>query len=235
MEVSAELLEEVRRGKTRAAVELLGLFYPVVYRMAHSLTGRADSGDGVVRFVMKRSFRVMPNWDNEGQPARWFYHHTVLASRRTLKHASELATDPLIVNAETGDAYYPAFVRALRVLPMQQREAFLFHHGERWNPRLLAVAMDCSTEAAQNHLREATAALSRLAGDMFPTYTAHLAHAYQKLTPATELVLNDVKLRVRRYAVPRRLATVARVAFTLAALAGIAWLVWSFRGVKWVV
>lgn len=228
-EVTPELLHKARKGRRAAVVELLAMFYPAVHRIACSLAGREDIGRGAVKFVMKRGVGQMGLWNDEEDPRRWFHHHTVLTVRRAAKHKPDLATDPLITNAETNDAYYPAFIRALRALQHQQQEAFILHHGERLNPRQLAVAMDCSTEAAQMHLREASAALAALSGELFAAFTAQLALAHQKLTPREDLVLGDVRKRVRRSLLPRRLAGLLSTLVTLALLAGIAWFVWKIR------
>ena len=89
---------------------------------------------------------------------------------------------------------------------MQQREAFILHYGERQNSRYLAVAMDCSTEAAANHLKAATDSLRAIAGPEFGPFTAQLAHCYTRLTPSEQLVLPSIKSVVRRYVWPRRIA-----------------------------
>ena len=95
-----------------------------------------------------------------GEPFRWCQHHTVLVARRFSKRQPEVSRDPLVRNAQTDNAYYASFIRAVRTLPMQQREAFILTHGEEWDTRNLATAMDCSTEAAAVHLKEATRTLS---------------------------------------------------------------------------
>jgi DNA-directed RNA polymerase specialized sigma24 family protein len=234
MEVPTDLLDRARSGKRQAIVEILAMFYPVVHRIAHGISGREDVGRGVVRWVMKTSVSQVDRWQDESGPQRWFLHHTILTLRRASKHKPELTSDPLIQFAETTHAYYPAFIRALRSLAKQQQEAFILHHGERFNPRYMAVAMDCSTEAASTHLREATNSLSALSGDMFAAFTAQLAHAYNKLTPDQSLVLDNVKVRVRRFLFPRRLMKAFSNLTTLAMLAAIVWFAWKiWPMLKW--
>src|SRR4051794_41165259 len=152
-QVTSELVEGARKGRRDDVVELLALHYPVVWRMASGLTGRGDVGRGVVRFVMQRSLRATSHWAEDGAPTRWFHHHTLLTTRRTLKHSPTVANDTLL-DGETADTGYVAFIRSLRTLPMQQREAFILTYGEKLDLRALAVAMDCSVTAATNHLAE---------------------------------------------------------------------------------
>lgn len=227
MEVPAELLRRARKGKRAAIIELLAVFYAPVHRIAHGVSGREDVGRGTTKWVMKTSVSQLDRWQDDQDPRRWFFHHTILTLRRASKHKPDLTSDPLIKFAETNHAYYPAYIRALRSLPNQQQEAFILHHGERLNPRQMATAMDCSTEAANQHLREASGALSNLSGDMFATFTAQLAHAYNKLTPTEELVLTNVRTRVGRYLWPRRIAKAVSTLTTIALLAGIIFFVWK--------
>ena len=226
-EPDAQLLERARNYEQAAVEELFQIYYPQVVRMAHGLSGRGDVAAGIVRFVMKRASHVLPKWRDEGEPQRWFSHHTVLTTRRAQKHAPELKKDLFVTMAQTGDAEYAAFVRALRSLPMQQREAFVLHHGERMNERYLAVAMDCSVEAARNHLHAAQDALRALAGPAYDAYVEELARTYAGMSPAQEIVLPNVRKQVRLYIWPRRIARMIKVVIILLTLAAAAWAAWQ--------
>jgi DNA-directed RNA polymerase specialized sigma24 family protein len=226
-EPSADTLERARNFEQSAVEELFQMHYPQVVRMAHGLSGRADVAAGVVRFVMKRGLHILPRWRDEGEPQRWFSHHTVLTSRRAYKHAPDLKKDLLVSMAQTRDADYAAFVRSLRSLPMQQREAFVLHHGERMNERYLAVAMDCSVEAAKNHLHAAQDALRALAGPAYDAYVEELRRTYAGMTPAQEIVLPNVRRQVRRYIWPRRVARLIKIGIILLTLAAAAWAAWQ--------
>ena len=227
MAFDAQVLRRARKGNLRAAIEVMSDCYPCVHRMALGLTGRDDVGRGIVRFILRRGLRLLPKWDEDGEPTRWCQHHTVLTTRRAARRPPDVAHDTLVRTAKTDNAYYAAFVRALRALPVQQREAFILHHGERLDTRQLAVAMDCSTEAAQNHLKEATRSLGALGGEYFPTFTAQLAQTYQSLTPDGELVLTNVQWNVRRHLWPRKVWGAVRVLVTLALLAAVVFFVWK--------
>ena len=77
--------------------------------------------------------------------------------------------------ADVEDLAQETFIRALRALPMQQREAFILMHGEKLDVRAIAVAMDCSVLAAGNHLNEATDRLRHLAGSKLESHASRLA------------------------------------------------------------
>ena len=204
--VSPETLAGARKLQPRAVTELLTTQYASVYRLAYALAGRWDVGRGVARFVLARSVRFMPKWGPDADPANWFHRFTIITSRRSLaKHKSDPKTDVLVQQALDPDAEYAAFVLALRHLEPQQREAFLLHHGERLNDRYAALAMDCSTEAAHNHLHVAEKQLRLVAGPAMPQLTQKMADAYQHLTPADDSVVPAVnrvvfrQVQIRRY------------------------------------
>ncbi len=205
MPVDADVFRRARKGNIRAAISVMSDCYPQVYRLAYGLSGRDDVGRGIVKFVMKRGLRQLTNWTDESAPMRWCQHHTLLTVRRAARHKPDVAHDTLVRGAQTDNAYYAAFIRALRALPFQQREAFVLTHGEQWDARNLATAMDCSTEAASNHLKEATRALSALGGDFYSTFTAQLAQTYKSLTPSEELILTNVEYNVKRHLWPRKI------------------------------
>src|SRR4051812_35090482 len=159
MPVDDELLDRARRFDRAAIEAIFAENYPAVSRIAMGLSGRTDVGMGVTRFVIKRALHALPSWKDEDAPQRWFLHHTIITTRRAAKHQPDKTNDTLIADPRAAAPEYVAFIRALRSLPFQQREAFLLHHGERLNERWSAVTMDCSVIAASNHLNAATATL----------------------------------------------------------------------------
>jgi DNA-directed RNA polymerase specialized sigma24 family protein len=183
MEIAPQLFARAQKLNRPAVEALFASVYPAVLRIARGLAGRIDVADGVVRFVMLRAPTMLPRWRDSTAAERWFLHHTVLTARRAAAHEPSVKTDLLAADA---DPPYAAFIRALRQLPIQQREAFILHAGERFNPRFLGVAMDCSTDAAQNHLDAATTALRNIAGNDFAALANHLATNYIHLGPAPD-------------------------------------------------
>lgn len=229
MELTSDLVDAARRGKRDAIIELLSLHYPIVWRMAAALAGRADVGRGTTRFLMHRSLSAMSAWKDETAPTRWFHHHTVLTTRRTYQHQPDAATDTLLGEG-ANDPAYVAFIRGLRSLPMQQREAFILCHGEKLDIRAAAVAMDCSMLAAGNHLREASDRLRALAPEEFDARAQRMAEAYRTLTPDKELSVQEVRERVRRFIAPWRFKRMLGKLVSLLLIVAAAWgLYWAYR------
>jgi DNA-directed RNA polymerase specialized sigma24 family protein len=227
MPLTPELLKRAKSGKRQALEAVIAEYYPLVQRMAYALSGREEAGRKIVRQIVRHSVTAARKWEHTGDPLRWFMHHTVLASRQKAIDEVDLAADPLIRGVETSSAYYPAFVRAVRALPMQQREAYLLHHGERLDVRGLAIAMDCSRDAADNHLREATRALTAYGGNFFATFTAHLTQTYDRLSPDEEMVLPSVKSTMRRRVSVRGVVKFTVTTIKLLVIAGVIFVTWK--------
>ena len=236
MPIPSDAFARARKLKPDAVATVLASVYGNVHRLAYGLAGRADVGRGIVRYVMARAVRLLPNWHDEAEAELWFHHFTVLTARRSHRNRPEPLKDLLVVG---GDGYhrgaftpagddpaYVAFVAALRALPHQQQEAFLLHHGEKLNTRFMSVSMDCSIEAAHNHLRVATGSLRMVAGPSFDAFTNRLAVAYARQTPSEDLVLPSVKSIVRRRVWPRRVGRWVRAVFVLALLAALIYAAW---------
>jgi DNA-directed RNA polymerase specialized sigma24 family protein len=218
--------EPLRRLSPREMRDILAQSYPVVHRLSRGLVGREAVARRVERFVLSRGIRLMPRWDADGEPAKWFYHHTILASRRVQLAAVDSRDDALIDTANASSSEYVAFIHAIRSLPHQQKEAFILHHAEKCDARTRSVAMDCSTVATDTHLTAATKAIQTIAGEKFESLVAELARVYAALSPTAKLVVPRMNWIVRRYVWPRRIARLIAWIFTLSVAAGLAWLTW---------
>jgi hypothetical protein len=189
------------------------------------LCGREASGKEVVSTVMRQSLKTLRFWSNDTEAANWFLHHTVLKTREFAGPMPDASEDCLVLSLKTPPAEHIAFVKALRNLPPQQREAFLLLRAERLEPRQAAVAMDCSTGAAANHLIAATRALSEISANTFDARVAELVSVYASLTPPADLIVGDIG-RIGRQLRRRGFRNLLRQTLLLAILAAIAWTIW---------
>lgn len=224
------MLAAARNLNPAAVAEVLREHYPSVHRLAHGLAGRADVGAGIVRYVMYRSIVILPAWENETQPENWFHHFTVMTARRSIRDRPDARHDLLLGDSGVApDPEYVAFLAALRALPQQQQEAFILHTCEKLGPRTSSLAMDCSTEAAGNHLRSALHSLQRVAGERYEVFTTRATNAYRRLTPPLDTVLPRVQAIVRRRVWPKRMARWIAWVLLLGAIAGAIWLVRTYK------
>ncbi len=227
--IDIDLQSRAAKLQPRAVEQVLNVFYPVVYRMAVSLTGRESIGQRVTRQIMRRAISQMPRWVHEGDAQRWFHHHTILATRRAADNPPEAVADVLVKTAgEAASPPYMALIRALRTLPVQQREAIILHDAEQLDARAMAVAMDCSIEAASNHLAMGRRELLTAGGDELNRLLAVMRDAYHRLTPEQSIALPLVRRIVRRVIWPRRIVRLVRLVILLGVLAALAWVVWAY-------
>lgn len=230
MPIGTATLESARKLSPPAVAEVLQDHYPTVHRLAHGLSGRSDVGAGIVRYVMHRSIAILPTWTEEFQPETWFHHFTVITARRSIRHRPDARNDLLLGDSGVApDPAYVAFVAALRALPQQQQEAFILHSCEKLGPRTSSLAMDCSTEAAGNHLRSALHALQLVSGERYEVFATRACNAYRRLTPPPDAILPRVQSIIRRRVWPRRIARWIGWALLLGAIAGVIWMVRTYK------
>jgi DNA-directed RNA polymerase specialized sigma24 family protein len=230
MTLTEEILADAREWKPAALEALLAAGYAPAQRIAHALSGNDAVGRAVAELLIQRGLRFLPNWVDPSTAENWFCHHAVLTTRSAnVPPPPDPLQDPLVLHGPADQPAYAAFVRALRLLPPQQREAFILHHGERLNPRMLGVAMDCSMQAAETHLKAATETLQTVSEGTVESMAAGLTRAYAALQASEPDASPAVRVyvqRVRRRLLARRLIRVSVVALLLA---GVAALVWFFR------
>ena len=203
--------------------------FPPVARLAYALTGSNSAGDRVVQGIVAQGLRMLPTFRDEGEPHRWFMHHTILACRRecSTTPAALIRNDLLLLEGPAAMPEDVAFTRAVRRLPQQQIEALLLSLCEGLPIRAVSVAMDCSTAAAQQHLESAMTALRALTGEAFDAQLHRLRQAYLALTPPGGVRVPRVERLVRRHVWPRRVRPFVTWLFVIVGLMAMAWICWN--------
>ena len=227
MTITDDLLARAARFDIAAVEDVLSYYRPAVHRLAAGLSGRSKSGATITRGVLLRSLNFVATWDDPAKVERWFYHQTILAARPYAERPPDAKADTLLPPGSGSDPQALAFIKALRALPHQQREAYLLSVGELLPPRSMATAMDFSLEASGNHLGNAKRTLRSIAGDHYAALELAIATAYASLTPAGDETLPLVRRTINRHVWPRRLRFVVSVVLLLAILGGIGWVVWK--------
>jgi DNA-directed RNA polymerase specialized sigma24 family protein len=231
LEIDEEVFWRARARDREAMQVFLESLYPAVQRMGYGLSGREDVGRGIVQFMMKQALYRLEQWRDAEEAKRWAQHHTVLTGRRAAHHEPSIKGDVLI--GKHAEVAYVAFIRALRGLPVQQREAFILHYGEKLNLRETAVAMDCSTSATELHLKLAQGALAPIAGEAFAGMRERMVEAYEALTPGLEAYRPTIRKVVERAVWPRRVARLVKMAVAAGVIAGVVWAWRRWGGLSW--
>lgn len=214
----------MRKFDRQRVIADLSAAWPETMRLAVVLTGREDVARGVARFVIARAVPVWTTWDDDDDTVQkgWFFHHTLLNTRRAHRHRPDPRDEVLLRSSPADDIEYAAFVRALRDLPFQQAEAWLLSDALGLDLRRSATTMDLSTTATANHLDAARRALSQIAGDRYAALLGRVREAAHAYTPDGLAPLPEVRAAVDRYLWPRRIRRVLKIVL----LAAVAYAVW---------
>lgn len=200
---------------------LLHRSHAQVYRIALALCGNRPTAETVVEKVLRQSAAIFKRWKTDEEASRWFLHYTVLLSR----NAKSPTGEDLLLSAAT-DSESAETIKALRKLPMQQREAFLLHHGEALDLRQLATAMDCSSAAAANHLVGAAKSLEQLCPLGIGDFTTQLPGLLRQLLPPSDALNVDLDRILAEQRRKEFIAMAIRWLWRLVPLTAIGWLLW---------
>lgn len=149
---------------------LVAEWYPRALRFARHMLGDARDAEEAVQDAWLRVHSAFPRFD-EAQPfAPWFFR--ILANRcRTV--GARIQRDPVVMLDDelpdiaapepTPPLEFPAHVsRALRQLPLEQREAFLLRHVEDHSYEAIAAAAGIGVSAARMRVKRAADTLRDL-------------------------------------------------------------------------
>jgi DNA-directed RNA polymerase specialized sigma24 family protein len=226
-----EILAKARALNPAALGALLSSGYGAAHRISLALCGNERVAQAVANLLARRALVMLPRWRDASSPENWFVHHAVLTTRGANVPPPAPLLDPLVLHSgpSASDPAYVAFVRAIRQLHPQQCEAFILHHGERLNPRMLGVAMDCSTAAARMHLQVADEHLNAVSGGRGHELSAALTRAYAAMAAAMPPAEGEIRIQVRWLRWRRFLRRLVRTFVTLLVLGGLGYGAWLFR------
>lgn len=174
-----EDIAAAQAGNAAATERLYEAALPACGRVAASLCGDTASANRAIRKLVDRSADQLSRSRDSGDAGRWFMHQTILLTREQ-PQPTNVDDDTLMAGVGGPDVVaYRAIIAGLRKLPRQQQEALVLTHAQSWNSRLCAVAMDCSTQAVQTHLEEATRMLTPLAGGHFAALMTAMRQVHQ--------------------------------------------------------
>jgi len=227
--ITDEELLTAQAGNDESLRRLFGQAVPPCVLIANSLAGRKDVADRVSTELVRRAADQIDRWRDADEASRWFMHQTIQLVRQFRKPLVP-EQDVLLIGIGGPDvAEYRAMILALRKLPEQQQEAFILTHAQRWNTRLCAVAMDCSTTAVETHLAEATRQVQPLAGKHFQSLTGFLHQVHKSLPVAMParpaMIATRMKARRSMRAIVRAFGWLMILSL-IGAIVGFALLVW---------
>lgn len=166
-----ELVREARAGDVRAFASLVDRYYARALRFAMHMLGDRLDAEEAVQDSFVRVHRAFGTYREQDAFDPWFFR--ILANRcrtssaRTRHHATvvEYGDVPDVVDHaasgqhDTAIAWREEIARALRALPVEQREAFLMRHVEALSYEEMATATGAGTSALKMRVKRACDAL----------------------------------------------------------------------------
>ncbi len=176
---------------TDAATTILDRCYPRVHRIAIALCANDASAFEVARTVLRTGFSRIQLLKDPDVADRWFAHFTVLTART---HTREAGNRDSILGSNVA---FSDLMRSVDTLPMQQREAFVLHHGLSMDLRQLATAMDCSSAAAANHLVTAAEKVRMMSEGRLTQITAAIPKLLDRAVPPPQVLRVEIRQMIR--------------------------------------
>lgn len=167
-ETRSLVLHAARAGDVRAFATLVDMYYARCLRFAlHMLGDRADAEEAV-QDTFVRLYRALPSYREQDSFEPWLFRilgnrcRTAGAKQRRHAEVMEYGEVPERAGAGAHDremAWREEIERALRSLPVEQREAFLMRHVEGLSYEDMAVATGAGLSALKMRVKRACDAL----------------------------------------------------------------------------
>jgi RNA polymerase sigma-70 factor (ECF subfamily) len=167
-ETRSLVIHAARAGDVRAFATLVDMYYARCLRFAlHMLTDRSDAEEAV-QDTFVRLYRALPSYREQDSFEPWLFRilgnrcRTAGAKQRRHAEVMEYGDVPERATAAGHDremAWREEIERALRSLPVEQREAFLMRHVEGMSYEDMAVATGAGLSALKMRVKRACDAL----------------------------------------------------------------------------
>jgi RNA polymerase sigma-70 factor, ECF subfamily len=162
------VIHAAREGDVRAFATLVDMYYARCLRFAlHMLSSRADAEEAV-QDTFVRVYRALPAYREQDSFEPWLFRilgnrcRTAGAKERRHAEVMEYGDVPERAAAASHDAEYgwrEEIDRALRSLPVEQREAFLMRHVEGLSYEDMCAATGAGLSALKMRVKRACDAL----------------------------------------------------------------------------
>lgn len=167
-ETRSLVIHAARAGDVRAFATLVDMYYARCLRFAlHMLADRSDAEEAV-QDTFVRLYRALPSYREQDSFEPWLFRilgnrcRTAGAKQRRHAEVMEYGEVPERATAAGHDremAWREEIERALRSLPVEQREAFLMRHVEGMSYEDMAVATGAGLSALKMRVKRACDAL----------------------------------------------------------------------------
>lgn len=181
---ATQLAEAARHGDTRAATQLIELFYARIYAFLRRHTGHdADAADLTQR-TFGRAWQALPSFAGKASFNSWLHgiaHHTYVDWRRA-NHRTEarpvewwedcVATGPTPAELSAQTDLAAALFQHVDNLPAELRDTVHLHYYQELTLQETADALGIATSTVKYRLRQALETLQKQMGDQPAPFTS---------------------------------------------------------------
>ena len=167
-ETRSLVIHAARAGDVRAFATLVDMYYARCLRFAlHMLADRSDAEEAV-QDTFVRVYRALPSYREQDSFEPWLFrilgNRCRTAGAKQRRHAEVMEYGEVPERATTAGhdhemVWREEIERALRSLPVEQREAFLMRHVEGMSYEDMAVATGAGLSALKMRVKRACDAL----------------------------------------------------------------------------
>lgn len=177
VEITQELLDDLRAGRSEAYETLYDLYYEPVYTLTYGILQNYDDAQDAVQQTFIHVFRKLSTLKNEGSFSAWLMkiannEALMILRKRKNTPVPDEDIDAKLLEQSVDEPMLPATMaerhdtaeslrRIIGKLPYEQRETLVLYYYHQRKTREIAAIMDCSESTAKSRLRYARASVKK--------------------------------------------------------------------------
>ncbi len=176
-EITQELLDDLRAGKSEAYEQLYNQYYESVYTLTYGILQNHDDAQDAVQQTFIHVFRKLSTLKNDGSFSSWLMRIAnnealMILRKRKKTPVPDEDIDVKLLEQEVDEPMLPATMaerrdtaeqlrRMIEKLPYEQRETLVLYYYHQQKITEIAAIMDCSESTAKSRLRYARASVKK--------------------------------------------------------------------------
>ena len=176
-EITQELLDDLRAGKSEAYEQLYNQYYESVYTLTYGILQNYDDAQDAVQQTFIHVFRKLSTLKSDGSFSSWLMRIAnnealMILRKRKRTPVPDEDIDVKLLEQEVDEPMLPATMaerrdtadqlrRMIEKLPYEQRETLVLYYYHQQKITEIAAIMDCSESTAKSRLRYARASVKK--------------------------------------------------------------------------
>ncbi len=176
-ELSQELVDGLRAGKSEAYEQLYNQYYESVYTLTYGILQNYDDAQDAVQQTFIHVFRKLSTLKSDGSFSSWLMRIAnnealMILRKRKRTPVPDEDIDVKLLEQSSDEPMLPATMaerrdtadqlrRMIEKLPYEQRETLVLYYYHQQKLKEIAAIMDCSESTAKSRLRYARASVKK--------------------------------------------------------------------------